>query len=754
MDGEDKIEKKAEKPKETEEEKQARRKAQKEAKRKSKEQAAAEKNKKNEGKSAPGTKKEAKEKDVDYYESNAKIVRPNVGKPVYVVKDNDNILITSALPYVNNVPHLGNIIGCVLSADVFARYERLIGKNVLFVCGTDEYGTATETKALEEKCSPKALCDKYHKIHSDVYKWFDCDFDIFGRTSTPIHSEITQEIFLALQKNGYISKREVEQFKCFNCNIILSDRYIYGKCYHPNCEYEKARGDQCDKCGKLCNAVELIEPKCKLCNQTPKIIKSFHYFLTLPNVQEKLQKWIEKASKEGKWSSNSVSITNSFTNEGLRERCITRDLKWGVPVPTEDKDMANKVFYVWFDAPIGYISITSNLVGKEHWKEWWQNPENVKLYQFMGKDNVPFHTVIFPATLIGTDCNYTLVHRLSTTEYLNYENTKFSKANGVGVFGDAAMKTNIASEIWRYYLIAMRPEQADADFNWNDFQAKNNNELLANLGNFVNRVLVFTHKNLNGVIPELKEEKLDVRDNQFMKNVLEKYNEYCESMNNTNMKEALKLFMEISSLGNAFLQVSEPWKLLKKDSDKYDLPKAEAIFYLLLAFTRFLGAIAEPFMPSFSAKLYEILNLKYTEEEAVCLKRINSYISGNKDAFRFLIRCNLIECGRKINEPKPLFRKITDEEIKQFRDRFKGKKEEKEDEKVGVSNRIASIEAKEKEKKKGKNDKKEGKKEVKKEKKSEKKVEKKEEIKGEFKIEYEEKRKYKRRKKKYYYDDL
>ena len=669
---EDKKEKEKDlhKKEETEEEKKARRKAEKEEKKKKKDEA---KNKKKEW-NDPNKKKKDKKSNVEYYESDAKLVRPNKDKPVFEDDSKCNILITSALPYVNNVPHLGNIIGCVLSADVFARFSRLMGKNTLYICGTDEYGTATETKALQEKCTPQQLCDKYHSIHKKIYEWFDIDFDIFGRTSTPYHSEITQGIFLDLQKNGCIKKTEIEQYRCNKCNITLSDRFIYGTCYHGDCKYDQARGDQCDKCGKLCNALELINPKCKLCNNPPEKFKSFHYFLNLPTVETELRQWIDKASVEGNWTQNSRAITSGFISEGLKERCITRDLKWGVPVPGDDPDMKNKVFYVWFDAPIGYLSITANFVGMEGYKKWWQNPEHVKLYQFMGKDNVTFHTVIFPSTLIGTKINWTLLHHLSTTEYLNYEKTKFSKTNGVGVFGDHAESTGIPSEVWRYYLLSNRPETSDTDFKWDDFIAKNNNELLSNLGNLVNRILSFTEKNFNGKIPKFHEEKIDETTKEFFNNIIDKFKAYVKAMSGAEIREGVKIFMEISSLGNGYMQATEPWNLTKKNDEKYDLIKAETIFYILNNFLRFLGALAEPFMPSFSAKLYEIMNVKYEGDSLVLLGIINDFIEKNpSDANNFLFKIKLVEEGQAINQPKPLFKEITQEENNAFKERFKGK---------------------------------------------------------------------------------
>ncbi|CAG0880180.1 unnamed protein product [Cyprideis torosa] len=405
--------------------------------------------------------------------------------PVLPETGKRNILITSALPYVNNVPHLGNIIGCVLSADVFSRYCRLRGYNCLYVCGTDEYGTATETKALEERVTPREICDRYNQIHTDIYRWFNIDFDYFGRTTTEQQTKIAQDIFWSLNRNGFLLEETMTQLHCPRCSRFLADRFVEGICPHPGCGYEDARGDQCDKCGKLVNAEELRSPRCKLCKAEPEKKDSRHLFLDLPKIEESLEKWIDSVSSD--WTSNALGIAKSWLREGLKPRCITRDLQWGTPVPK--KGFQDKVFYVWYDAPIGYLSITANYTDK--WDLWWNNPEMVTLYQFMAKDNVPFHAIIFPACQLGTGKSYTMVNHLISTEYLNYEDDKFSKSRGVGVFGDHAKNTNIDADVWRFYLLAIRPETQDSAFAWEDFLLRANSELLNNLGNYVNRSLVF-----------------------------------------------------------------------------------------------------------------------------------------------------------------------------------------------------------------------------------------------------------------------
>src|SRR5512136_216585 len=403
-------------------------------------------------------------------------------------------LITAALPYVNNIPHLGNIIQD-LSGDAFARYCRLAGYETLYVCGTDEYGTATETKALEEGVTPRELCDRYHAVHADVYRWFDISFDKFGRTSVPVHTEITQHIFLKLHENGFIVERTMQQPYCEHCGRFLADRYVLGTC--PHCRYPDARGDQCENCGKLLDPAELVEPRCSVCGARPVIRETRHLFIDLVKILPKLRNWIEGAAEKGFWARNAVQMTYAWMRDGLKERAITRDLKWGIPVPLDG--YRDKVFYVWFDAPIGYISITAEHT--EDWRRWWKAPKDVKLFQFVGKDNIPFHTVIFPTSLLGTGEDWTTLHHMSSTEYLNYEGGKFSKSRGVGVFGTDARETAIPVDVWRFYIFYNRPERSDFDFTWKDFQEKANAELIGNLANLVNRTLQFVQRFYEGRLP-------------------------------------------------------------------------------------------------------------------------------------------------------------------------------------------------------------------------------------------------------------
>ncbi|KAJ3130207.1 putative methionine--tRNA ligase, cytoplasmic protein rar1 [Physocladia obscura] len=518
-------------------------------------------------------------------------------RTILPVAGRKNVLITSALPYVNNIPHLGNIIGCVLSADVYARYCRLRGYNTLYVCGTDEYGTATETKAIQEGLSCQEICDKYHRLHKETYDWFDIDFDIFGRTSTDEQTKITQDIFKKLDERGKTEHETVTQLYCEVHNSFLADRFVNGIC--PNCAYDDAGGDQCDKCGKLLNATELIEPRCKLDGAKPVKRDSRHIFLNLTDAQEVLEEWVNKSSAEGKWSANSTQITKAWLKEGLKPRCITRDLKWGVKVPKEE--FKDKVFYVWFDAPIGYISITAAYT--EEWQKWWKNPDNVKLYQFMGKDNVPFHTVLFPSSLIGTGEKYTLLHHVSTTEYLQYENTKFSKSRGVGVFGNNVSDSQIPVDVWRYFLLLNRPETADSQFAWTPFILANNSELLANLGNFVNRVMKFATAKYNGVVPEYKVDG-DV-EKKFIADVNEILANYIENLETCNsIRAGLRCFMNISSLGNGYLQDNKIDNTLFTNSrSRCDIVVATALNLAYL-----LSALVYPYLPRTSANIIRQLN--------------------------------------------------------------------------------------------------------------------------------------------------
>ncbi len=550
------------------------------------------------------------------------------------------ILVTSALPFVNNVPHLGNLV-CVISADVYTKFLRLKKLDVISVLGTDEHGTTSETKALEEGITPKELCDKYSKIHKEIYDWFECDYDCFGRTSSTANSEVTIDIFNKLNKNNYIAENIIEQLYCEKCKRFLADRFVEGQC--PKCSYEHARGDQCENCGNLLNATELVSPKCKVCKSKPIIKKSKHLFIDLPKLEPKLRAWMD--SVQSSWSDNARTMTQAWMKEGLKQRCITRDLKWGIPVPL--KGFEGKVFYSWFDAPIGYIGITKEC--RKDWKKLWFNRENVKLVQFMGKDNIPFHTILFPAFLIGTDDAYTLMDEISVNEFLNYEGGQFSKSRNVGVFGDDAKNTGISADVFRYYLMVNRPEKQDTEFIWSDFQIKNNAELVAALGNLINRTVVFIHNNFEGKIPEIN---LELKDKSFLDEVKKIEENIWNLVESLNIKEALKEIMHISRLGNQYLQENEPWK-------NPDEKRKATSLAVLANLAKDLSILIYPYMPLASMKIRKQLNIELS-----------------KDALDWNELGKLsLKAGHKLAPAELLFRKIEDKEIEELREKFIGTKQ-------------------------------------------------------------------------------
>ena len=485
------------------------------------------------------------------------------------------------------------------------RYNKARGRPTLFVCGTDEYGTATETKALEEGVTPKELCDKYHKIHADVYEWFEIGFDIFGRTSTTEQTEIAQDIFTKLDRHGYLTEKTTEQPFCENHQSFLADRFVEGTC--PRCGDDGARGDQCDKCGHLLDPFDLIEPRCKVCSNLEKgiIVRPIrrdtkHIHLLLDKLQPDIENWFSKASEEGAWSRNGRIITESWLKEGLKDRGITRDLKWGTPVPLPGYE--NKVLYVWFDACIGYVSITANYT--KDWEKWWRNPEHVKLYQFLGKDNVPFHTVIFPGSQMGTGDKWTMLNHLSTTEYLNYESGKFSKSRGVGVFGNNAKDTGVPADVWRYYLLKNRPEAGDTQFEWKYFIEQNNNELLAKFGNFVNRVIKLVNSKIyNSLIPDYMPLHSSPDFDKPKSEINTLLAQYVADLEAVRLKSGLLTAMQIAQCGNTFLQSNTFDNRLAAT----DPPRAAAVTGIALNLIYLCASIFAPYLPATSASILEQL---------------------------------------------------------------------------------------------------------------------------------------------------
>ncbi|EJD48944.1 methionyl tRNA synthetase [Auricularia subglabra TFB-10046 SS5] len=583
---------------------------------------------------------------------------PKPGEKTLPVDGEENILITSALPYCNNVPHLGNLIGSLLSADVFSRYNRTRNRRTLYVCGTDEYGTATETQALKEGVTPRELCDKYNALHRETYDWFQLEFDLFGRTSTPLHTEICQEIFNNLYKNGNLVKKTQDQTYCETEGRFLADRFVEGTC--PHCGAKDARGDQCDSCSRTLDALDLIEPRCLL-DVSHKVIKkpSSHMYIALDKIQPETEAWMKEAALKGKWGPNSVinhegHIVDPRLLGGLKPSPITRDLKWGVPapVPEGETDVDNKVLYVWFDACIGYVSITANYTPE--WRQWWFNQKNVKLYQFMGKDNTYFHSVLFPSSQLGDGRDWTMLHHLSTTEFLNYENGKFSKRYNRGVFGPAARETGVPPDVWRYYLLSIRPETSDSMFSWADFGAANNNVLLKNFGNFVNRALKFTAAKYDSIVPDggdapgpFPTDASDP-DAEFIKDVNDLIAQYRDSLDNVKLRGGLQHILSLSGRGNLYLQQAGLSNaLLDSDPKRCAQVVARALNLIYV-----LAVLIEPYMPNTAASINTQLDApKRTVPDAFALD---------------------ILPGHKIGAPALLFHPIDDASLEAWRQRFGG----------------------------------------------------------------------------------
>ena len=554
------------------------------------------------------------------------------------------------------VPHLGNIVGSVLSADVFSRYNKARGRPTLYVCGTDEYGTATETKALEEGVTPEELCAKYNKIHAEIYEWFEIGFDIFGKTPTRQHKEISQDIFLKLYNKDLLVEHINSQPYCEKHGKFLADRFVEGTC--PKCGYDDARGDQCDKCGSLLDPLDLINPRCKVDGATPVVRETKHQYIRLDVLQPRIEEWSKKSIEKGVWSRNARVITEAWLKQGLKERGITRDLAWGVPVPLPGYD--NKVFYVWFEACIGYPSITANYT--KEWKQWWFNPDNVQLYQFLGKDNVPFHSVIFPGCQLGTEENWTILHHLSATEYLNYENGKFSKSRGVGVFGNNAKETGVPPDVWRYYLLKNRPETGDTQFEWRSFIDSNNGELLAKLGNFVNRVikLVNSPKAYNGVIPDFNPSSLPDSFSPFLTEVTDLLTQYLSEMEAVRLRNGILTAMKIAEAGNGLIQAHR----LDNSLIASDPSLAAAVIGTVINLIYLCSAVFEPYLPATCTSIREQLQCPFLNIPSEA-----DVSPGWEPVY--------IKSGHKLGKAEYLFTKIDEKKAEEWREHYGGNQAER-----------------------------------------------------------------------------
>jgi methionyl-tRNA synthetase len=506
--------------------------------------------------------------------------------------------ITAALPYANGPVHIGHLAGCYLPADIYARYLRSAGEDVLFICGSDEHGVAITLKAMQEGISPQQVVDKYHNIIKNSFADFGISFDIYSRTSLPIHHKTASDFFKTLYDKDVFIKKTSLQFYDAKFKQFLADRYIYGTC--PNCGYENAYGDQCERCGTSLDPNELINPKSKLSGEAPELRETEHWFLPLQNYEDWLKVWLLEGHKD--WKTNVIGQCRSWINQGLHERSITRDMDWGVPVPLPGAE--GKVLYVWMDAPIGYISAAKQW-GDENGKNWepYWKANDTKLVHFIGKDNIVFHCIIFPV-MLHAHGEFILPDNVPANEFLNIEGDKVSTSRNWAVWlHEYVQDFPGKQDVLRYVLCANAPETKDNDFLWKDFQAKNNNELAAILGNLVNRVTVLTHKYYNGVIPAAG--GLSDSEKELQKEATAYPEKIGKLIRDYKFREALQEYMNLARLGNKYLTENEPWKLIKTDE-----ARTATVMHFSLQLLANLAILAEPFLPDTSAKLSKALHLE------------------------------------------------------------------------------------------------------------------------------------------------
>lgn len=544
-------------------------------------------------------------------------------------------LITSALPYANGPVHIGHLAGVYVPADIYARYLRLKGEEVAFIGGSDEHGVPITLKAKNEGTTPQAVVDKYHQMIKESFAKFGISFDVYSRTSAKVHHETASEFFRKLYDKGEFIEQTSEQFYDTEAHQFLADRYITGTC--PKCGFEKAYGDQCESCGTSLNATDLINPKSMLSGNVPVMKETKHWYLPLDKYEPWLREWILEGHKE--WKPNVYGQCKSWIDGGLNPRAVTRDLEWGVPVPVDGAD--GKVLYVWFDAPIGYISATKEW--SPEWEKFWKDPET-KMVHFIGKDNIVFHCIIFPA-MLKAEGSYILPDNVPANEFLNLEGDKISTSRNWAVWLHEYLVDFPGKEdVLKYALTANAPETKDNDFTWKDFQARNNNELVAILGNFVNRALVLTGKYYNGIVPDAGE--LNDYDRDTLLSIASLKAEVERSLDNYRFREALKLAMDMARLGNKYLADMEPWKVVKTD-----LERVKTIMNTCLQIAANLTIVFEPFLPFTMEKLRSFLNMELL-------------------AWSELGRTDLLRAGHQVNTPEFLFEKIEDETIQKQVDKL------------------------------------------------------------------------------------
>ena len=548
-------------------------------------------------------------------------------------------LVTSALPYANGPVHIGHLAGVYIPSDIYTRYLRLRGEDVIHVCGSDEHGVPITIKAKKEGITPQQVVDRYHEIIKNAFAGLGIEFDIYSRTSSDMHTATASEFFRKMYDEGKFVEQTSEQYYDEEAKMFLADRYITGTC--PKCGNERAYGDQCESCGSTLSPDELIEPHSTLSGSVPVKRATTHWYLPLNDYEQMLREWILDGHKE--WKSNVYGQCKSWLDGGLQPRAVSRDLDWGIPVPVEGAD--GKVLYVWFDAPIGYISATKELTAD--WEKYWKS-EDTKLVHFIGKDNIGFHCIVFPS-MLKAHGGYILPENVPSNEFLNLEGDKISTSRNWAVWLHEYLEQMPGKEdVLRYVLCANAPETKDNDFTWKDFQARNNNELVAVLGNFVNRALVLTQKYYGGVVPacgEMSEyDKQTIAELSTIKESLE------HNIENYRFREALKDAMNFARIGNKYLADSEPWKLVKTDTER-----VKTILYIALQITANIATAIEPFMPFSAAKILSMLAVE-------------------KFSWDTLGSMELIAAGHTIGTPSLLFEKIEDDVIQQQLDRLEATK--------------------------------------------------------------------------------
>ncbi|WUD74377.1 methionine--tRNA ligase [Streptomyces sp. NBC_00510] len=569
-------------------------------------------------------------------------------------------LITSALPYINGIKHLGNMVGSMLPADVYSRYLRQRGHEVLYICATDEHGTPAELAAQEAGLPVDAFCAQQHDAQKAVYDGFALSFDYFGRSSSQQNREITQAIARELKENGFIEERAIRQVYSLDDERFLPDRYIVGTC--PHCGYDKARGDQCENCTRVLDPTDLIEPRSAISGSSRlEVRETKHLFLLQSKLSHEVEAWVDEHGKD--WPTLASSIARKWLTEGLQDRAITRDLDWGVPVPADtwpDLAAEGKVFYVWFDAPIEYIGATkewSDAAGDgetRDWRSWWYDVDtDVRYTEFMAKDNVPFHTVMFPATLLGTRDKWKKVDYVKAFNWLTYYGGKFSTSQRRGIFTDAALEI-LPADYWRYFLIANAPESDDTSFTWEHFAASVNKDLADTLGNFVNRVLSFSRKRFGDEVPAGRE--AGEAEERLGGQIAELLAEYERHMEDLQFRKAAQALRALWSAGNSYLEEKAPWLEIKTDADGAALTLRTAMNLIHL-----YAVVSEPFIPATAAAMRGAFAL--TDDTAVWV---------TPEEARALAA---VPAGTAFTVPPVLFAKITEEDLDGYRERFGGEPE-------------------------------------------------------------------------------